>query len=63
MLPLEEIALVPPGAPLLDALAQMGRQGRTRALVLEDGLLAGLLSITDVDRVVTEALEAGGGRR
>jgi Zn-dependent protease len=56
MLSLAECAVVSPGAPLLDALAEMERQGRTRALVLEEGELAGLLSITDVGRLVTEAL-------
>jgi Zn-dependent protease len=56
MLSLAESAVVSPGAPLLDALAEMERQGRTRALVLEEGELAGLLSITDVGRLVTEAL-------
>lgn len=57
MLSLEESAVVQPRAPLLDALAEMERRGRTRALVLENGDLAGLLSITDVGRVMTEALE------
>ena len=44
------------GSPLLDALTEMERQRRTRALVVGHGDLAGLLSITDVARVVTEAV-------
>src|SRR6266545_3230754 len=44
---------------LVDALAKLGSSDVRRALVLDDGRLAGLLSITDLSR----ALEVGGPRR
>jgi CBS domain-containing protein len=40
---------------LLEALQEMQQQGGDRALVLDRDDLAGLLSITDVGRVVSEA--------
>ena len=57
-----------PGRPGGDALAggssrSMQRQGGDRALVLDHGELAGLLSITDVGRVVSESAATPHGRR
>ncbi len=63
MIPLAEAPVVRSGTPLLGALAEMQEQGGDRALVLDDGELAGLLSITDVGRVVSEAAAARESRR
>ncbi len=49
MKPLEECAVVAPGASVADVMAEMGgRGGRRRALVLEDGRLVGVISATDL---------------
>jgi Zn-dependent protease/predicted transcriptional regulator len=47
-LPLERVPVVHERDQLADALAQLGEDGLNRGLVLENGRLAGLLSITDV---------------
>ncbi len=49
--------------PVLDALQEMQAHGIDRALVLADGELAGLLSITDVGRVVSESMATREQRR
>jgi Zn-dependent protease len=59
MMLLEDAPVIQAGTPLLDALEEMQRQGGDRALVLDQGELAGLLSITDVGRIVSESV----GRR
>ena len=48
MLPLDRIPVVHERDQLADALAELGEDGINRGLVVEDGRLAGLLSITDV---------------
>jgi Zn-dependent protease len=55
MVPLAEAPVVEAGTPLADALDEMELQGGDRALVLDHGVLAGMLSITDVGRVVSDA--------
>jgi Zn-dependent protease/predicted transcriptional regulator len=55
MILLEEAPVVRAGTPLLEALQEMQQQGGDRALVLDRDELVGLLSITDVGRVVSEA--------
>ena len=55
MIRLADAPAVQAGTPLLEALDEMQAQGGDRALVLDHGELAGLLSITDVGRVVSEA--------
>jgi Zn-dependent protease len=47
-LPLERIPVLHERDPLADALVELGEGGVNRGLVVEDGTLAGLLSITDV---------------
>jgi Zn-dependent protease/CBS domain-containing protein len=61
MVPVEETPIFRPDEPLTEALERLGGSDLNRGLVLEDGRLVGLLSITDVAR----ALEIGGpaGRR
>lgn len=50
--------MVAPGDRVIDVLEQLGQNGVNRALVLDDGRLIGVLSITDLAR----ALEVGGPR-
>ncbi len=52
MLALDEVPVVHEDDRLLDALAELHRGGIDRAIVLADGELRGLLSITDVGRLV-----------
>jgi Zn-dependent protease/CBS domain-containing protein len=52
MLPLATVSVVREESQLLDVLDEMGDGGMSRALVLEDGELEGLLSMTDVLRMV-----------
>jgi len=58
MLRLDQVPVVAPGDRVIDVLEQLGQNGVNRALVLDDGRLIGLLSITDLAR----ALEIGGPR-
>ena len=55
MLPLEYVPELTEEDDLVDALAKLGSSGVGRGLVVEDGRLAGLLSLTDLSR----ALEIG----
>ena len=59
MLPLDDVPALAEDDDLVDALAKLGSSEVRRALVLDGGQLAGLLSITDLSR----ALEVGGPRR
>ena len=59
MLRLDQVPLLAPGDQLVDALDQLGDSDIQRALVLDDGRLVGLLSVTDIAR----ALQLGGARR
>jgi Zn-dependent protease len=59
MIPLDRVQLLEPDAQLVDAVQALMATEVRRALVLEDGRLVGLLSITDVSRV----LEVGSWRR
>ncbi len=52
MVPLDGALVLPPDAELRDAYAQLLGDPLHRALVIRDGRLAGLLSLTDVARVV-----------
>ncbi len=63
MMLLDDAPVVQAGTPLLEAVQDMQRQGGDRALVLDHGELAGLLSITDVGRVVSESAATPHGRR
>jgi CBS domain-containing protein len=56
MLPLERVPVLSPGEPAADALRTVAGSDAGRALVVEDGRLVGLLSISDLLR----ALELGG---
>jgi Zn-dependent protease/predicted transcriptional regulator len=56
MLPLEKVPVLAPETPVVDALAEISGSDVRRALVVANGRLAGILSITDL----TRALEVGG---
>jgi Zn-dependent protease len=55
MIPLDRVPLLTEDATAVEALAALSPPGSNRGLVIEDGHLAGLLSITDLAR----ALEVG----
>jgi CBS domain-containing protein len=55
MIPLEEVPQLTEDEPAVDALTELSEPRANRALVVEDGHLAGLLSISDLAR----ALEVG----
>jgi Zn-dependent protease len=56
MLPIEDVPLVREDEPLLDALGELHRGGVDRAIVVHDGGdFDGLLSMTDVGRLVAQA--------
>ncbi len=56
MIPLDDVPLLTASTPAVDALAELSsRPGMNRGLVVDDGRLEGLLSITDLAR----ALEVG----
>ena len=60
MIPRERVPVLHEDDPAVDALAELGQTEISRGIVLEDGRLAGLISITDLAR----ALEVGmPGRR
>ena len=52
MLPLDEVQVVAPGEEAIDAAARLSEANARRALVVEDGRLAGLLSLADVARAL-----------
>ena len=55
MIPRDEVPLLDEDQPAIDALAELSTSELNRALVVDDGRLVGLLSITDLAR----ALEVG----
>jgi Zn-dependent protease/CBS domain-containing protein len=55
MIPFDEVPRLTEDEPAVDALAELSAPTKNRALVVDDGHLAGLLSITDLAR----ALEVG----
>jgi Zn-dependent protease/CBS domain-containing protein len=59
MLERGQVPVLDPDRPAIDALGELGASGASRALVLDDGRLVGVLSISDLAR----ALEAPPRRR
>jgi CBS domain-containing protein len=55
MIPLDQVPLLTEDEKAVDALAELSAPGANRGLVVDNGHLAGLLSITDLAR----ALEVG----
>jgi CBS domain-containing protein len=54
MLPIEAVPHVREDEPLVDALGELSAEPPNRALVYEDGTVVGLLSISDVGRLVAD---------
>ena len=52
MTPGDRLARIDPEMPLESALERLAKSGLSRSLVLADGALAGLLSITDTTRII-----------
>jgi hypothetical protein len=52
MLPLRDVHVVAEDAPLFPAIVDLMARAPNRALVADHGRLAGLLSITDVSRLL-----------
>jgi CBS domain-containing protein len=50
--PLEEVAVLDPDESAIDALAALSADGLHRGLVVRDGHLVGLLSLSDFSRVL-----------
>jgi predicted transcriptional regulator len=59
LIPLDRVPLLDEDARAVDALAELSSSGVNRGLVVDDGHLAGLLSITDLAR----ALQVGRPQR
>ncbi len=55
MVPLEHVPVVGPGDPAAEALGEISRSEVGRALVVADGRLVGLLSISDLARAISIA--------
>jgi CBS domain-containing protein len=55
MLPPDQLPVLSEGEELIEALEQLGDADRRRGAVLRDGRLVGLLSLTDIERVLTES--------
>ncbi|MET8249466.1 site-2 protease family protein [Streptomyces sp. NPDC005202] len=53
MAPLSQITVVGPDDPLADLLPRMEPGAENRALVVEDGRLVGIVSLSDISRTVT----------
>jgi hypothetical protein len=63
MLPFDDVPQLRENEPLVDAIGELGSEPPGRALVLDDGLVVGLLSITDVGRLVASVGTRRRGRR
>ena len=63
MLPFDDVPQLLENEPLVDAIGELGSEPPGRALVLDDGLVVGLLSITDVGRLVASVGARGRRRR
>jgi Zn-dependent protease/predicted transcriptional regulator len=53
--PLEEVTVAPPLEPLLEALRRVRQGGESRILVVHDGQVVGIVSPTDIARVLDRA--------
>jgi CBS domain-containing protein len=53
--PLEEVTVATPFEPLLEVLRRVRQGGETRVLVVHDGQVVGIVSPTDIARVLDRA--------
>jgi Zn-dependent protease len=63
MVPLSQATVVGPDSPLADLLPRMEPGAEHRVLVVDDGRLVGILSLSDVSRTVTWLMHTTSGRR
>lgn len=63
MVPLPQVTVVGPGSPLADLLPRMQPGAEHRVLVVDDGRLVGIVSLSDVSRTVTWLMRTAPGRR
>jgi Zn-dependent protease len=61
MLPPDELPALSEDDDLADVLVQVGEANRRRAVVLRDGRLVGLLSVTDITRLLAERAPRSSG--
>ncbi|MFF4585670.1 site-2 protease family protein [Streptomyces sp. NPDC001388] len=63
MVPLSQATVVGPDGPLADLLPRMEPGAEHRVLVVEDGRLVGIVSLSDVSRTVTWLMNTAPGQR
>lgn len=63
MVPLSQVTVVGPGSPLTDLLPRMQPGAEHRVLVVDDGRLVGIVSLSDVSRTVNWLMHTAPGRR
>lgn len=63
MVPLSQTTVVEPDAPLADLLPRMEPGAEHRVLVVDHGRLVGIVSLSDVSRMVTWLMNTAPGRR
>ncbi|WP_406726242.1 site-2 protease family protein [Streptomyces sp. GD-15H] len=63
MVPLSQTTVVGPDGPLADLLPRMEPGAEHRVLVVEDGRLVGIVSLSDVSRTVTWLMNTAPGQR
>lgn len=63
MVPLSRTTVAGPGDPLADLLPRMEPGAEHRVLVMDEGRLVGILSLSDVSRTVTWLMKAAPGQR
>jgi Zn-dependent protease/predicted transcriptional regulator len=62
MLPLDRVPVLTPDTPVTEAFSEVSSSAARRALVVDDGKLAGILSITDLLRAIELGRPSGRGR-
>ncbi|MGW2613466.1 site-2 protease family protein [Streptomyces sp. NPDC001500] len=63
MVPLPQVTVVGPDSPLTDLLPRMQPGAQNRVLVVDDGRLVGIVSLSDVSRTVNWLMRTAPGRR
>lgn len=63
MVPLTQVTVVGPDSPLADLLPRMQPGAEHRVLVVDDGRLVGIVSLSDVSRTVNWLMRTAPGRR
>ncbi|MFE9168752.1 site-2 protease family protein [Streptomyces kebangsaanensis] len=63
MVPLSQVTVAGPDSPLADLLPRMEPGAEHRVLVVDDGRLVGIVSLSDVSRTVTWLMNTAPGRR